>query len=271
MYSNTFNQKYFFTGMVFFILFLGAILYFPDFEGDLEHKYIKISIGIISFLINLFVVFQVRFIYKRRILAPAICTLLSISTLNLFDDLYLGLAYLLISLVLLFMLDVFPPFSKFKYFNAGLFGYLAAFLYPPVTLLVIFLFFATIFMYEKRANVFQYVAGIIIAVLLLVQIAYLIDQLPAVIGWFEKIRIPPFSMEFQLPALLLLGFILLYGLYRCFSESNENQTLDDKNKQLLLVFYLFFLMIIFALFMGSNYCLLAFASIPISIVISKSL
>jgi len=271
MYSNTFNQKYFFIGMFFFMLFLGAILYFPDFEGDLEHKYIKISIGIISFLINLFVVFQVKFIYKRRVLAPAICTLLSISTLNLFDDLYLGLAYLLISLALFFMLDVFPPFLKFKYFNVGLFGYLAAFIYPPVSLIVIFLFFATIFMYEKRSNIFQYVAGIIIAILLLVQIAYLIDQLPAVIGWFEKIRIPPFSMEFQMPALLLVGFIMLYGFYSYFAESSTSQTLDDKNKQLLLVFYLLFLMIIFALFMGSNYCLLAFASIPISIVISKSL
>ncbi|MDR3272293.1 MAG: DUF6427 family protein [Flavobacteriaceae bacterium] len=271
MYSQASNQKYFFIGAFFFLLFFGAMLYIIDFKENSAHKFIKISIGIFCFLINFLMILLAKTIHRRRIFAMAVYTLLSISTVNIFDSFYRGLTYLILSIALIFMLDIIPSFSKFKYFNAGLLAFFAAFLYPPVSLIVIFFFLTTIFMFEQKVNIFQYLAGIFIAALLTLQIAYLTHHLPMLAEWLVNIQIPPFSIEFQLPALLLLGFILLYGFYNHLSERFVVQEIDLKNKHLMLVFYLLFWTVIFALFLGSDYNLLAFVSVPVSILISRSL
>lgn len=272
MYSNSSPRKYFFLILGLFIIFFGVFFYFFNAQRENEFFFWEIfAISCLSFIINVAVIVSLNFKSKTKLLALAIYTLLFLSCLQEFGSITLGIVYLLLSIVTLLVLGILPMSSSLKYFNIGMLVTISSFLYFPVAILIILFFIVAVLYYEQRINISQYLAGVLVTLVLIIEIMYLIDHFYMIIDWITHFGFPRFHFEYQIPILIILFFILIYGFVNQYTNKNETHDLKVLNGYSILLLYLLSWIIIYAFFMGENYGLLLFVSFPISLIVSKSL
>ncbi len=271
MHSNSPFKKYFFSTLSLFLIFLGVFLYFFYSQKDKVGFWEILVLTSISFFLNIFTIINLKFKKKRKPWALIIYAVLFISSLQEFFVLDIGIAYLFLSMVLLLLLDISPMSSSFKYFNIGMLTTIASFFYFPIGIMILLFLLVTVLHYDEKINISQYLAGILVTIILVLEITYLTDNFPYLMKWTENLSIPKFHFEYQIPILIILIFILVYGWINQYSNSNISDDVEISSKHSIMVLYLLFWIIIYAFFMGNNYELLVFVSLPVSIIISRSI
>ncbi len=271
MYSNSPFKKYFFSTLSLFCVFLGVFLYFFYPQKDSTGFWEILGITAISLILNIITLMNVKFKKKKRIWALVIYGVLFISSLKEFSVLNIGIAYLFLSIVLLLLLDVSPTSSSFKYFNVGMLTTIASFFYFPAGILTFLFFLITVLYYDEKINISQYLAGVLVTIILILEITYLTDGFSYLTNWFTSLSIPKFHFEYQIPILVILIFVLVYGWINQYTNSSISDDVEISSKHSMMVLYLLCWIIIYAFFMGDNYELLIFVSLPISIIVSRSL
>ncbi|PQL93326.1 hypothetical protein C4S76_09685 [Apibacter adventoris] len=148
---------------------------------------------------------------------------------------------------------------------------ISSFLYFPTAILLLLFFIVTVLYYEEKINISQYLAGIFVTLILIIEIMYLTDQFYRILDWVNHFEFPRFHFEYQIPILIVLAFILIYGFVNQYTNKKDIHDLKILNGYSVLLLYLFSWIVIYAFFMGENYGLLLFVSLPISLIVSKSL
>ncbi|MGM5630748.1 DUF6427 family protein [Apibacter raozihei] len=272
MHSNTPFKKYFFAVLGLWVIFSGIFVYFFKPEQEETGKIVKVlALSSLSFILNIVTILNSKFKKKRKIWALAIYGLLFISSFQEFFNYNIGITYVLLSLALLLFLDVFSIPSSLKYFNIGMLVTISSFLYFPVAIIVLLFLFMTVVYYEEKINISQYLAGVLVTAILIFEIAYLSDHLNYIQEWVGNLSIPEFHFEYQIPILIILIIILIYGWINQYSNPNISDDIQISSQHTILVFYLLFWILIYAFFMGGNYELLIFISLPVSLIISRSM
>jgi hypothetical protein len=272
MYSNSPIKKYFFAVLSLWIIFLGVFIYFFYSEGKGVAGIGKIlAVSSLSFMLNISTILGSKFKKKRKIWALIIYGVLFISSLKEFLNLDIGIAYFLLSIAFLLILDVLPVSSSLKYFNVGILITVSSFLYFPIVFLVILFLFVTVLYYKEKVNISQYLAGVLVTIILALEVAYLTDGMSYIVNWINTLGIPEFHFEYQIPILIILLIIFVYGWINQYSNNKVTEDIEISSKHFILVFYLFFWIIIYAFFMGDNYELLVFVSLPASMITSRGM
>ncbi|MDR2122551.1 MAG: DUF6427 family protein [Flavobacteriaceae bacterium] len=272
MYSNSPFKRYFFAAMGLWIAFIGVFVYFFCSEGKEAAEIFGIlTVSSLSFIFNIITILSSKFRKRRKIWALIIYGFLFASSLYEFMDMNIGITYLLFSVVLLLILDIFPISSSLKYFNIGMLITLSGFLYFPVGIFILLFLVITILFYEEKVNISQYLAGVLVTIVLALEITYLTDSFFYITEWIDKLNVPEFHFKYQIPILIILITILVYGWISQYSENNIADSVEVANIYSILVLYLLFWIIVYAFFMGDNYGLLIFVSLPVGMVISRSL
>ncbi|MDR1876274.1 MAG: DUF6427 family protein [Flavobacteriaceae bacterium] len=272
MYSNSSFKKYFFIVLGLWIAFIGVSVYLFYLKEERTAENWKIlAVNSVSFMLNLITILNFRFKKKKKIWALIIYGLLFFASLPEFLDLNTRIAYLLLSAVLLLVVDILPISSSLKYFNIGMLITISCFLYFPIGIIVILFLIITILYYEKNINISQYLAGVLVTIVLITELTYLTDNLSYVSNWLGQLSIPEIHFEYQIPILIILLVILIYGWVNQYSDNNISEEVEIASKHTILVLYLLSWIIIYAFFMGSNFGLLIFISLPVSIIVSRSL
>lgn len=270
MYSNSPSIKYFFPVFGLWIIFLGVFIYYLNLHVTSILKLWEIVVvSSLSYILNTLTILYSKFKKKRKIWALAIYNLLFIPSCEEFINLPIGLSYLLLSMAVLLLLDIFSKSSQLKYFNIGMFASIASLLYFP-TISIVFLFlFMTIVYYKEKINISQYIAGVLVTVILTLEITFITDSFSYITNWINQLTIPTFHFEYQIPILLILLVVLVLGWISQYSNKNISEDLKISSQHTILVFYLLFWILIYAFFMGDNYALLIFVSLPVSLITSR--
>lgn len=270
MYSNSPFNKYFFPVFGLWIIFLGVIIFYLNSKiTSVSEIWTIATISSLSYALNLITILCSKFRKKRKIWGVAIYNLLFIPSCNEFSNLNIGITYLLLSIALLLMLGIFKKSSQLKYFNIGMLASISSLLYFP-TIIIVFLFlFMTIVNYKEKINISQYIAGVLVTGILALEITLLTDSFSYLANWANQLTIPKFHFEYQIPILLILLVILIFGWISQYSNKNISEDLYISSQHTVLVFYLLFWILIYAFFMGDNYELLIFVSLPVSLITSR--
>lgn len=272
MYSNSSPRNYIFVILGLFAIFLGVFFYFFNLKNDNQSFFWEIFIiSCLSFIINIGIIVSINFKNKTKLLVLIIFSLLFISSLQVFESITLGIVYLLLSVVSSLILGTLPMSSSLKYFNIGMLVTISSFLYFPTAILLLLFFIVTVLYYEEKINISQYLAGIFVTLILIIEIMYLTDQFYRILDWVNHFEFPRFHFEYQIPILIALVFILIYGFVNQYTNKKDIHDLKILNGYSVLLLYLFSWIVIYAFFMGDNYGLLLFVSLSISLIVSKSL
>lgn len=270
MYSNSPFNKYFFPVLGLWIIFLAAIIFYLHLQINSLTKLWEIAaISSLSYILNVITILYSKFKNKSKIWALAIYNLLFIPSCEEFTNSTIGISYLLLSIVLLLLLDIFTKSSQLKYFNIGMLTSISSLLYFP-TITIVFLFlFMTIIYYKEKINISQYIAGVVVTMILTLEITLITDSFSYLNNWINQLTIPTFHFEYQIPILLILSVVLIFGWISQYSNKNISEDLNISSQHTILVFYLLFWILIYAFFMGDNYALLIFVSLPVSLITSR--
>jgi hypothetical protein len=270
MYSNSPFNKYFFPVLSLWIIFLGAFIYYLNLHITSISKIWEIAaISSVSYILNTITILYSKFKNKRKIWALAIYNLLFIPSCDEFANLIIGISYLLLSVALLLLLNISTKSSQLKYFNIGMLTSISSLLYFPTTAIVFLFLFMTIIYYKEKINISQYIAGVLVTVILTLEITFITDSFSYLNNWINQLTVPTFHFEYQIPILLILLVILIFGWISQYSNKNIYEDLKISSQHTILVFYLLFWILIYAFFMGDNFTLLIFVSLPVSLITAR--
>ncbi|TWP30061.1 hypothetical protein ETU08_05745 [Apibacter muscae] len=273
MYSNSPFKNYFLIVIsLIAVVFLWFIGYFR-IQERIEQAYLLqvIFISALSFTLNVFIIFNINSQKKRKIIPLAIYIVLFGAFFKEFYSINMGVVYLLCTLVLLLVLDVLSISSSFKYFNIGALITISSLLYFPIIVMVPLFFFITLLYYKKKINISQYIAGVFVASILILEVTFLTGNFSYIEHWIQNLHVPKFHIEYQIPIIIIIFIITIYGWIYQYTNQTINNSIEQSSKYTILVFYLFAWILIYALFMGDNYHLLIFVSLPVSLILPKSI
>lgn len=252
----------------FFAIFLG-LFYLTSKSNFFEiNQIILFSSAFLSVLINGIIIFNSKIIVKK-IFAILIYFLIVFSCLDFFKNTSFNFMYLIQSLCILFY--ILPSdsniFGKYKFFNLGLLNILSVILYPPSVVILVFYLFIVILNYIEKINIIQYLIGLVFGILLGLEILYLTDQLSVLTHSLDFFVLPTFTLEIQIPIIVMLAFIWIYALYFHFYKNNS-QDIEFNNLYSFVLFYLLGWIIIFSIFMENHFEMLCLSALAISSIVS---
>lgn len=219
---------------------------------------IKLTLCIISLFLNILIVFAVN---NHRIIPLILLGASYILCINAFTSMNFCISFLLFTFVLFLLICNF--LYKYKYFNIGFFTTLIIPFYPPALLFIICFFIISLFIYEVKINVSQYIVGVFTSILFIIEILFISNHLNILS------RILSFNpLEFHFSFWII--FLLLILFYSIIEQTQKNETRISLNFMFILSVYLFFWIITLTLFMNNNYLLL-YTSLPSILIVCRRL